>query len=90
MKNYKIIFEPKAKDEYEQWKHENKTVVDKIKKLIADIKKTPFKGIGKPEPLKHELQGYWSRRIDGVHRLVYSVTDDAIIITACKYHYKKN
>jgi len=55
--------------------------------LIKDILRQPFTGIGKPEPLKQELQGYWSRRINDEHRLVYKVSDDAIIIISCKYHY---
>ena len=87
--NRKVIFEPNARDEYEQWKEENAAIVDRIKKLIKDIKKNPFKGLGKPEALKHGLSGWWSRRIDQANRLVYTVTDDAIIIMSCKYHYKK-
>jgi len=55
--------------------------------MIKEIIRTPFSGTGKPEPLKYEMSGYWSRRIDSEHRLVYKVTDDAIIIIACKNHY---
>ncbi|MBI4772541.1 MAG: Txe/YoeB family addiction module toxin [Chloroflexi bacterium] len=55
--------------------------------LIHDIQRSPFTGLGKPEPLRHELTGFWSRRINDEHRLVYKVTDDAILIIACRYHY---
>jgi toxin YoeB len=57
-------------------------------RLIKDIRNTPFAGLGKPEPLRHELQGYWSRRIDREHRLVYAVTDKEIVIIACRFHYE--
>ncbi|MDL5049491.1 Txe/YoeB family addiction module toxin [Oscillatoria amoena NRMC-F 0135] len=64
-----------------------KKITQKINALILETIRNPFEGSGKPEALKHELQGYWSRRINLEHRLVYKVTDDAIIIIACKYHY---
>ena len=70
--------------------HWNKTAPEKtrrILRLLEDIGKTPFSGLGKPEPLKHDLQGYWSRRIDLEHRLVYTVAGDTIIIASCRYHY---
>jgi len=59
----------------------------KINELLRDIKRSPFEGIGKPEPLRHELQGCWSRRINDEHRLVYKLYDDAIAIVSCRYHY---
>ncbi|MCR4321928.1 MAG: Txe/YoeB family addiction module toxin, partial [Candidatus Brocadiaceae bacterium] len=59
----------------------------RIVDLIMDILRQPFSGIGKPEPLKHDLKGYWSRRINDEHRLVYKVNDEAVIIVSCKYHY---
>jgi len=59
----------------------------KINELLRDIKRSPFEGIGKPEPLRHELQGCWSRRINDEHRLVYKVEDHAIAIVSCRYHY---
>ncbi|MDB9442407.1 Txe/YoeB family addiction module toxin [Sphaerospermopsis kisseleviana CS-549] len=62
-------------------------VFKKILELIKDIQREPFSGIGKPEPLKYELQGYWSRRITDEHRLVYKVEEDVLIILSCKYHY---
>ena len=68
-------------------KKTSKEKVKQISKLIKAIKRDPFEGSGKPEPLKHDLAGYWSRRIDQEHRLVYEVQDDAIIIVQCRYHY---
>ncbi|MBE9066785.1 Txe/YoeB family addiction module toxin [Leptolyngbya cf. ectocarpi LEGE 11479] len=83
----KIVFESSAFKDFNQWINLDKKLYRKIVKLIKDIDRSPFIGLGKPEPLKHELQGYWSRRINDEHRLVYKVTDDEIIIIACKYHY---
>lgn len=59
----------------------------KANRLIADIKRTPFEGLGKPEPLRHQLQGYWSRRITREHRLVYKIKDDTIVIAQARHHY---
>jgi len=83
----RIIFESSAFDDFTAWATENKKLYAKIVRLIKDVQRSPFTGLGKPEPLRHELKGYWSRRIDIEHRLVYKVTDDAIIVIACKYHY---
>ena len=85
----KVIFEPKARDEYLWWKANSQKTVERIKSLIKDIKYSPFKGIGKPEPLKHDFGGYWSRRINKVDRLVYKVTDEAIIVVSCRHHYSE-
>lgn len=76
-----------AWEDYEYWQKTSKEKVKQISKLIKAIKRDQFEGIGKPEPLKHDLAGYWSRRIDQEHRLVYEVQDDAIIIVQCRYHY---
>ena len=76
-----------AWEDYEYWQKSSKEKGKQISKLIKAIKRDPFEGIGKPEPLKHDLAGYWSRRIDQEHRLVYEVQDDAIIIVQCRYHY---
>lgn len=76
-----------AWEDYEYWQKTSKEKVKQISKLIKAIKRDPFEGIGKPEPLKHDLAGYWSRRIDQEHRLVYEVQHDAIIIVQCRYHY---
>jgi len=83
----KIVFEASAFEDFNEWANRDKKLHRKIIKLIKDIDRSPFSGLGKPEPLKHDLQGYWSRRIDDEHRLVYKVTDDAIVIIACRYHY---
>jgi toxin YoeB len=82
-----IAFESDAFQDFTDWAKINKKIYQRIVALIKDILRQPFTGIGKPEPLKQELQGYWSRRINDEHRLVYKVTDDAIIIISCKYHY---
>ncbi len=84
----RVVFLPKAFESFTSWATEDKQLYRKIIALIKDIQHTPFSGLGKPEPLRHELQGYWSRRINDEHRLVYKVTDDDIIIAACKYHYE--
>ncbi|MBI1286479.1 MAG: Txe/YoeB family addiction module toxin [Flavobacteriales bacterium] len=85
--NREIIFQKDALKEYTEWKKKDPKVAGRIKQLIEAILEQPFEGIGKPEPLKHQLAGYWSRRITKEHRLVYKVTDKDIIIVACKYHY---
>lgn len=85
---HNITFHPKAFDEYKEWVILDKQIFKKINEIIQNIDRTPFEGIGKPEPLKHQLKGYWSRRINDEHRLVYQVTDEnEIIILQCKYHY---
>ena len=82
----KINFEPTAFDNLRYWADENQKLLQRIFQVIEDTRRNPFKGIGKPEPLKH-TKGYWSRRINDEHRLVYKVTDDAIIIISCRFHY---
>jgi toxin YoeB len=82
-----IVFECKTFEQFTNWAKEDKKVHAKIVELINDIQSTPFSGLGKPEPLKYKLQGYWSRRITDEHRLVYEVTDSTIVIISCKYHY---
>lgn len=83
----KIAFEESAFQNFVEWATINRKLYQRIVDLITDILRQPFSGIGKPEPLKGELKGYWSRRINDEHRLVYKVTDEAVIIIACKYHY---
>ena len=83
----KISFEKTAFEQYNDWLKTDKKIFRRIAKLIVDIQNQPFYGIGKPELLKYEYKGYWSRRITDEHRLVYKVTDDEIIIVSCKYHY---
>ena len=82
-----IIFSEESFTDYQLWALEDKKLYKKIYELIKDIIRSPFSGIGKPEPLKHELSGYWSRRINEEHRLVYKITDDSLLIASCKYHY---
>ncbi len=83
----KLIWSEKSWDEYCSWQSTDKKVLKKINSLLKEIKREPFEGIGKPEPLKYELAGCWSRRITDEHRLVYMVDDEAISIVSCKYHY---
>ncbi|MDJ0574815.1 MAG: Txe/YoeB family addiction module toxin [Xenococcaceae cyanobacterium MO_234.B1] len=83
----KIVFEASAFEDFNEWAKLDKKIYRKIVELIKDIDRSPFLGLGKPEPLKHELSGYWSRRINNQHRLVYKVTDTEVIIISCKYHY---
>ena len=83
----KLLFTPVAFDQYNQWQQENKQVFNKLKKLLIETAKTPFEGTGKPEPLKHDFAGCWSRRITDEHRLIYKVETEWIEVIACKYHY---
>jgi len=82
-----LIFSDHAWEEYLYWQATDPKLSARINTLIKDIKRSPFKGIGKPEALKHSFSGYWSRRINDEHRLVYKVTDDAILIAQLRYHY---
>jgi len=82
-----ISFEHRAWEDYLYWQKHDKAKLKRINQLIRDIQRNPFEGLGKPEPLKHELAGFWSRRIDHEHRLVYTVQDGHIIIAQCRYHY---
>ena len=81
------FFTDVAWEHYLYWQKEDKKILKKINELIKDIERNGNEGIGKPEPLKHELAGYWSRRITDVHRLVYSIDDETIDIVSCKNHY---
>ncbi len=76
-----------AWQDYLYWQATDKKTLKRINLLIKDIKRQPFNGIGEPEPLKHNWSGFWSRRINKEHRIVYKVTDTAIIIAQCRYHY---
>ncbi|MDU1030271.1 MAG: Txe/YoeB family addiction module toxin [Anaerococcus obesiensis] len=77
-----------AWNDYLYWQKADKNNFKRINQLIKDIKRNPFEGIGKPEPLKENLKGLWSRRIDKEHRLVYFIDDDSLVIFQCKCHYK--
>jgi len=83
----RISFTPTAFLEFNDWRKENSGIADKIVELIRDISRDSFKGIGKPEPLKGNYKGFWSRRITQEHRLVYKVESDSIFIVKCKGHY---
>lgn len=85
----RITFSKYSWEDYISWLTEDKKMLKKINELIKDIQKTPFEGKGKPEPLKYDLAGFWSRRIDREHRLVYQVGKNEILIYSCKYHYDK-
>ncbi|OLQ90256.1 addiction module protein [Vibrio panuliri] len=76
-----------AWDDYLYWQTQDKKTLKRINKLINDVKRSPFEGIGKPEALKENLSGFWSRRIDDTNRLVYAVDDQVITIISCRYHY---
>ena len=82
-----ISFEESAFAEYLQWAREDKKIFDKINTLIKEISRDPFRGTGKPEPLRENWSGYWSRRITQEHRLIYKVFPDHILIASCKNHY---
>lgn len=83
----KLTWSAEAWEDYLYWQDTDKKTVKKINELIKDASRTPFEGKGKPEPLKHNLAGFWSRRITAEHRLVYAVSDDALLIASCRYHY---
>ena len=82
-----LIFSDKAGEEYMYWQNTDKQILKKINQLIKDMKREPFAGIGKPELLKYELCGFWSRKISDEHRLVYEVSESYIAIVSCRFHY---
>lgn len=83
----KRIFADAAWEDYLHWQQQDSRMVERINKLIKEVQREPFSGIGKPEPLKHALTGYWSRRIPDEHRMVYRVEADALLIAQLRYHY---
>jgi len=83
----RIVFAERAWEDYLYWQGQDRKTLARINHLIREIQRDPFAGIGKPEPLKHALTGYWSRRISDEHRLVYKVQDDALWIAQARYHY---
>ena len=83
-----VSFHNEAFKNFTEWQEIDNKIFLRIVELIKETVRNPFGGIGKPEPLKHKMKGYWSRRINEEHRLIYKVTDEAIIIISCKYHYK--
>lgn len=85
----RIVWDESAWDDYLWWQKQDRKVLERINALIRDVTRHGNTGIGKPEPLKYELSGYWSRRITDEHRLVYRVTDTEIRIAACRFHYER-
>ena len=83
----KLIFSEQAWADYLHWQQTDKKVLQRINALIKDISRSPFTGIGKPEPLKNALSGYWSRRINEEHRIVYKISNGALLIAQLRYHY---
>ena len=83
----RLIFSEHAWEDYLYWQRTDRKVLDRINKLIREIQRTPFEGNGKPEPLKHGLSGYWSRRINDEHRIVYKSELDSILIAQLRHHY---
>ena len=83
----RVLFENEAFAEFTAWSSEIPKIFARLTRLIEEVRRTPFVGMGKPEPLKHQFKGCWSRRIDGEHRLVYRVSDEFITIIACREHY---
>jgi toxin YoeB len=83
----KLIFAEQAWQDYLHWQATDQQRIRRINALINEIMRQPFSGIGKPEPLKHALKGYWSRRIDSEHRIVYRVSEDSLLIAQLRYHY---
>ena len=84
----KLIFADEAWEDYLYWQKQDRKMVERINKLIREIQREPFAGIGKPEPLRENLSGFWSRRIDDTHRLVYCIDAQALVVIACRYHYQ--
>lgn len=82
-----LVFTPEAWEDYRYWQKTDKRITKRIHELIKDIKRSPLDGIGKPEALRHNLSGCWSRRITEEHRMVYKVMDDAIAFLQMRYHY---
>jgi toxin YoeB len=83
----KLIFSEIAWDDYQYWIKTDKKILKRVNNLIQDIQRSPFSGIGKPEMLKHGLSGYWSRRINDEHRLVYKIEAESVLIAQVRYHY---
>jgi toxin YoeB len=83
----KYIFADESWEDYLYWQKNNPEYVKKINELLKDISRTPFTGLGKPEPLKFKYKGFWSRRIDHEHRLIYKVKGEEILIAKCRFHY---
>lgn len=84
----RYIFVDESWEDYLYWQKTNKKHVNKINALLKDISRTPFTGLGKPEALKHKYKGFWSRRIDNEHRLIYAIRENEVLIAKCRFHYE--
>lgn len=85
----KVVFSSQGWDDYLWWQQQDRKLLKRINQLIRDVERNGNDGLGKPEPLKHGFQGYWSRRINAEHRLIYKVVDNEVRIAACRYHYER-
>ncbi|MBB1161777.1 Txe/YoeB family addiction module toxin [Aquariibacter albus] len=83
----KLVFADAAWEDYVHWQKQDRKMVERINKLIQEVRREPFAGLGKPEPLRHALAGFWSRRITDEHRMVYRVEGDSLLIAQLRYHY---
>ena len=84
-----LVFTENAWEDYLSWQKQDKQMLKKINVLIKEVQINPYEGIGKPEPLKYDLAGFWSRRIDREHRLVYQILEDKLLVYSCRFHYDK-
>jgi toxin YoeB len=84
-----LVFTENAWEDYLSWQKQDKQMLKKINVLIKEVQRNPYEGIGKPEPLKYDLAGFWSRRIDREHRLVYQILEDKLLVYSCRFHYDK-
>ena len=83
----RLVFSDQAWDDFVHWMQSDRQLAKRIFRLVEEVKRDPFSGIGKPEPLKHEFSGYWSRRINEEHRMIYKVMGDDLLIAQLRYHY---
>lgn len=83
----KLIFSEHAWEEYQYWVRTDRQMLKRVNRLIQEIVRDPYSGVGKPEPLQHGLSGYWSRRSDSEHRIVYRMAEDAVLVAQLRYHY---
>jgi len=83
----RIVFSNNSREDYLYWQKNDKKICKRINELKKDIQRNKYEGIGKPEPLKHDYFGYWSRRIDSEHRLIYKIENDSILLAQLRYHY---
>jgi toxin YoeB len=84
-----LTFSPNAWEDYLYWQQHDKKILQRINVLIKEVERNPFVGVGKPEPLRFDMKGFWSRRINREHRLVYRAVENAVEIVSCRFHYDK-